>query len=90
MAEAIREEDMREKMGHVSARRARGLRALGAQAALAATVACLSVAAEAEVNIGVLLSLTGPGASLGIPERDTISLWPKQIGQREAQLDHSR
>lgn len=37
-------------------------------------------AALAQVNIGVILSLTGPGASLGIPANETIPLWPAQIG----------
>ena len=32
------------------------------------------------VHVGVTLSLTGPAASLGIPERNAINLLPKQIG----------
>lgn len=36
-------------------------------------------AAFADINIGVILSLTGPAASLGIPERNTVELWPKEI-----------
>jgi branched-chain amino acid transport system substrate-binding protein len=36
-------------------------------------------AASADINIGVILSLTGPAASLGIPERNTVELWPKEI-----------
>jgi len=40
-------------------------------------------AAFADINIGVILSLTGPAASLGIPERNTVELWPKEIaGQK--------
>ncbi|HWH81369.1 MAG TPA: ABC transporter substrate-binding protein [Burkholderiaceae bacterium] len=36
--------------------------------------------AHADVNIGVTLSATGPAASLGIPEKNTIALMPKTIG----------
>ncbi len=46
--------------------------------ALAATlVASLTYA---DVNVGVTLSATGPAASLGIPEKNTIALMPKTIG----------
>jgi len=40
----------------------------------------LTAQAYAEnLNIGVILSLTGPVASMGIPANKTISLWPKKI-----------
>ena len=45
-------------------------------AALCATTA----AAWAEVNVGVTISATGPAASLGIPEKNTIALMPKTLG----------
>ncbi len=35
--------------------------------------------ARADVTLGALLSLTGPGAGLGIPEKNTIELLPKSI-----------
>ena len=35
--------------------------------------------ARAEVVLGALLSLTGPGAGLGIPERNTIDLLPRTV-----------
>ena len=39
--------------------------------------------AWAQIKVGASLSLTGPAASLGIPERDTINLLPKEIaGQK--------
>lgn len=38
-----------------------------------------AVPARAEIVLGALLSLTGPGAGLGIPERNTIELLPKTI-----------
>lgn len=36
--------------------------------------------ARAEIVIGAVLSLTGPAASLGIPEKNTVELMPKTIG----------
>ncbi len=38
-----------------------------------------TVPAMAQVHVGVILSLTGPAASLGIPEQKTIELFPKAI-----------
>ncbi|HTR59585.1 MAG TPA: ABC transporter substrate-binding protein [Casimicrobiaceae bacterium] len=35
--------------------------------------------AQADINVGVTLSATGPAASLGIPERNTIELMPTTI-----------
>lgn len=35
--------------------------------------------ARADITLGAVLSLTGPGAGLGIPERNTIDLLPKTI-----------
>ena len=40
----------------------------------------LSTTAHAELTIGAVLSLTGPAAGLGIPERNTIELLPTTIG----------
>jgi len=36
-------------------------------------------AARADINVGVTVSATGPAASLGIPEKNTIALMPKTI-----------
>ena len=48
---------------------------------LALAVALLASAlAQADINVGVTLSATGPAASLGIPEKNTIALMPKTIG----------
>lgn len=48
-----------------------------AAALLAATLA------QADINVGVTLSATGPAASLGIPEKNTVALMPKTIaGQK--------
>jgi len=49
-------------------------------AMLAATLAALlATAAHADITIGVTLSVTGPAASLGIPEKNTIEMLPQSI-----------
>jgi len=59
------------------------LRASKKRAALAASLSLLPGLALAQVKIGLVLSLTGPAASLGIPVRDTVQLFPKEIaGQK--------
>ncbi|HEV3104390.1 MAG TPA: ABC transporter substrate-binding protein [Trinickia sp.] len=52
---------------------------------VAVAVMCGSSAALAQVKIGVTLSTTGPAASLGIPEQNTIALLPKEIGGKSVQ-----
>jgi branched-chain amino acid transport system substrate-binding protein len=47
--------------------------------ALAAALAAATLA-HADVNVGVTVSATGPAASLGIPEKNTIALMPQTIG----------
>jgi branched-chain amino acid transport system substrate-binding protein len=42
-----------------------------------------SALAQADINVGVTLSATGPAASLGIPEKNTIALMPKTIGSEK-------
>ncbi len=42
---------------------------------VAAATLAFGPAARAEIHIGVVLSLTGPGASLGIPEENALKLW---------------
>ncbi len=49
-----------------------------ALACLAATG--FSLSAWADINVGVTLSATGPAASLGIPEKNTVALLPKTMG----------
>ncbi|CAM5788768.1 MAG: ABC transporter substrate-binding protein [Burkholderiales bacterium] len=39
-----------------------------------------SLSAWADINVGVTLSATGPAASLGIPEKNTVALLPKTMG----------
>lgn len=48
-----------------------------------AVLAALSTGAFADINVGVSVSATGPAASLGIPEKNTIALLPTSIaGQK--------
>ncbi|WP_077036159.1 ABC transporter substrate-binding protein [Pelomonas sp. KK5] len=50
--------------------------------ALAAAMAAMG-SAHADINVGVTVSATGPAASLGIPEKNTIALMPTTIaGQK--------
>ncbi|HJV91965.1 MAG TPA: ABC transporter substrate-binding protein [Azonexus sp.] len=50
---------------------------------LATLLSTLAAGALADINVGVTLSATGPAASLGIPEKNTIDLLPKSIaGQK--------
>ena len=50
------------------------------KAAVAMTVTCAAFAAYADITVGVTLSATGPAASLGIPEKNTIALLPTSMG----------
>lgn len=50
---------------------------------IALGLAAISTIAFADVNVGVLVSATGPAASLGIPEKNTFALMPTSIaGQK--------
>ncbi|MET0519835.1 MAG: ABC transporter substrate-binding protein [Burkholderiaceae bacterium] len=50
---------------------------------LAVAAACAALGAQADINVGVTVSATGPAASLGIPEKNTITLMPTTIaGQK--------
>ena len=48
--------------------------------ALSAALLAAAAAARADITIGVTVSATGPAASLGIPEKNTIALMPATIG----------
>ncbi len=45
-----------------------------------ASLITTALSANADVNVGVSLSATGPAASLGIPEKNTVAIMPKTIG----------
>ena len=51
-------------------------------ALLMATVAAVALAAPASadtIHVGVTISMTGPAASLGIPQRNSIALLPREV-----------
>ena len=48
--------------------------------AASAGVGAVPLAAHGQIKIGVTLSATGPAASLGIPQKNSIALLPKTIG----------
>jgi len=49
----------------------------------AALALSLPVAVSAQIKVGVTVAATGPAASLGIPERNTVSLLPTEVaGQK--------
>ena len=54
--------------------------AIAAWTILAATVAVVPSLAEAQIKVGITLSATGPAASLGIPQKNSVALLPKTIG----------
>lgn len=45
----------------------------------------LSGSAAAQIKVGITLSTTGPAASLGIPEKNTVTLFPKEIGGQKVE-----
>jgi branched-chain amino acid transport system substrate-binding protein len=45
----------------------------------------LAAVAEAQIKIGVTVSATGPAASLGIPEKNTIPLCPKTVAGKSVE-----
>jgi branched-chain amino acid transport system substrate-binding protein len=42
-------------------------------------LAAATAPASAEIKIGITISTTGPAAALGIPEKNMIELWPKEL-----------
>jgi branched-chain amino acid transport system substrate-binding protein len=56
---------------------------IGLSATAAAVALVLPLMASAQVQVGVTVASTGPAASLGIPERNTVALLPKEVaGQK--------
>jgi branched-chain amino acid transport system substrate-binding protein len=64
----------------------RGLRLFSARpftAALAVLLGAAGLAGQAraqELKLGVTITTTGPAAALGIPQKNTLALWPETIG----------
>src|ERR1700688_4227378 len=52
---------------------------------VAAAMLALAVAAQAQIKIGVTVSATGPAASLGIPEKNTVAMCPKTIAGKSVE-----
>ena len=50
-----------------------------------ALAALTSLAAQAQMKVGVIASATGPTAVVGIPQKNTAALLPKKIGNVEVQ-----
>jgi branched-chain amino acid transport system substrate-binding protein len=48
--------------------------------AIVAAMSTFAGQAAADINVGVVVSATGPAASLGIPEKNTFALMPTEIG----------
>ena len=46
----------------------------------------ISAPARADINVGVIVSTTGPGASLGTPEQNSVRLWPTEIAGQKINL----
>jgi len=61
------------------------LRWIAAALVAMGTSAWFSTQALADVKVGVTVSATGPAASLGIPEKNTIALLPKEIAGQKVQ-----
>ncbi|MES2936111.1 MAG: ABC transporter substrate-binding protein [Pseudomonadota bacterium] len=53
---------------------------------LAVAALLASAGALADINVGVVLSLTGPGSGLGIPMQKQLQLFPKQIAGEKVNL----
>ena len=47
---------------------------------LAAALTAIWGTAQADITVGVVVSATGPAASLGIPEKNTVALMPQTMG----------
>ena len=52
---------------------------------LAALALAFPLTVFAQVKVGVTLATTGPAASLGIPERNTVALLPQEIGGQKVE-----
>lgn len=53
---------------------------------LAAAFACAAAVVHADVTIGISMSQTGPSASLGIPQKNSLPLWPEKIGNEKLRV----
>jgi branched-chain amino acid transport system substrate-binding protein len=56
------------------------------RASLLSALLAVAGVAQADINIGVTLSLTGPLSSLGLPVKASLPLWPDRIGGEKINL----
>ncbi len=54
-------------------------------AAVVATVWLASVPALAQIKVGISVSTTGPAASLGVPEKNSVAFLPTEIGGQKVE-----
>ncbi|MGI4814126.1 MAG: ABC transporter substrate-binding protein [Janthinobacterium lividum] len=54
-------------------------------AAGALLLSLVSVAAQAQVKVGIDLSTTGPAATIGLSSKNAVMMWPKTLGGQPAQ-----
>jgi len=52
--------------------------------ACASAAALIANAALADIRVGVDVSTTGPAASIGIPSKNTVLMWPQTLGGQKA------
>ncbi len=50
---------------------------------VATLLAIATSAAPAQIKVGVDLATTGPAASIGIPSKNVVAMWPKEIAGRK-------
>ena len=53
---------------------------------VAALAALVATAAQADINIGISLPLTGPASGLGIPMKNEFAVWPQTIAGEKVNL----
>jgi branched-chain amino acid transport system substrate-binding protein len=58
----------------------------GIRKTLGAALLVMVGTAQADINIGVNLSLTGPLSSLGLPVKSSLELWPERIAGEKVNL----
>jgi branched-chain amino acid transport system substrate-binding protein len=56
------------------------------KAAFALALSLVFTTAHADLTVGVSLALTGPGASLGLPARNALALWPDTLGGEKVRV----
>ncbi|CAG9176051.1 hypothetical protein LMG23992_03088 [Cupriavidus laharis] len=52
--------------------------------ACASATVLIANAAQADIRVGIDVSTTGPAASIGIPSKNTVLMWPQTLGGQKA------